>query len=419
MKQRTVWKRTRPAGKVSRLPKQVNIRLPALHPGQQRVAQSPARFTVLACGRRWGKSVLGVDRLVHPALQGAPVAWMSPTYRMLIEVWRSLKQVLAPLITSLSEQQHRLELCTGGVVEMWSLERPDLIRGRKYRRIVIDEAAMVRSLSEAWQAIIRPTLTDMQGDAWLLSTPRGRGFFWECFQRGQDDAEHDWVSWQLPTWENPHITPEEIAALRRELPERIYRQEIEACFLDDSGGVFRFVAEAATAVLRDSPQPGCSYAMGIDWGRQQDFTVWILMDMEDKAVVAMDRMNQVDYAVQLARLDALCQHWQPDVIIAEQNSIGIPLIEQLQRRGLPVQSFVTTSASKAQAIEQLAFAFEQRVITIPNDPTLLHELLAYEMERLPSGGMRYSAPPGLHDDCVMALALCYSACSTEGSLLLW
>lgn len=400
----------------------ITLHLPKLHPGQREVAQSQARFCTLACGRRWGKSVLGIDRLIEMALYGYPVAWMSPTYRMLVEVWRTVKTTMLPLAVRISEQQHRIELNTGGSIEMWSLQDPDIVRGRKYRRVVIDEAAMVRDLKQAWQAVIRPTLTDMQGDAWLLSTPRGRNFFWECFQRGiegENSKEGEWRSWQMPTSSNPHIPAPEIEAMQSELPERVYLQEIQAQFLDDSGGVFRRISEAATAELLDAPLEGHSYVMGIDWARQNDYSVFVVMDAETKTVVALDRMNHIDYAVQVERLAALAQHWSPTVIVAEQNSIGVPLIEQLQRRGLPVQPFVTTNASKVQIIDRLALAFENGTIALPNDAVLLGELMAFEMERLESGALRYSAPPGTHDDCVMALALCYAACEQSGPLVLW
>jgi hypothetical protein len=105
--------------------------------------------------------------------------------------------------------------------------------------------------------------------------------------------------------------------------------------------------------------------------------------------------------------------------MAESNSMGEPIIEQLQRDGLPVRGFATTNATKAQIIEALALAFEQGAITILNDPTLIGELQAYEMARLPSGMVRYSAPEGMHDDGVMSLALAWSAVADSGPLLLW
>jgi hypothetical protein len=122
----------------------------------------------------------------------------------------------------------------------------------------------------------------------------------------------------------------------------------------------------------------------------------------------LERFNQIDYAVQVGRLRALCERFRPAVVVAERNSIGEPLIEQLQREGMPVQPFQTTNASKTVAIEALALAFERGEIAILADPVLVGELQAYEMERLPSGLVRYSAPAGMHDDTVMALALAWS-----------
>ena len=106
--------------------------------------------------------------------------------------------------------------------------------------------------------------------------------------------------------------------------------------------------------------------------------------------------------------------FNPVAIVAERNSMGEPLIEQLQRDGLPVQPFVTTNASKAVAIDGLALAFERGDISILNDPVLIGELQAYERDRLPSGMFRFSAPAGLHDDTVMALALAWYGATTTG-----
>ncbi len=95
--------------------------------------------------------------------------------------------------------------------------------------------------------------------------------------------------------------------------------------------------------------------------------------------------------------------------------MGQPLIEQLQRDGLPVVPFMTTNATKAQIIDALALAFERGDIRILADPVQVAELQAYEMERLPSGLMRYGAPEGMHDDTVMALALAWHAVSQPGT----
>src|SRR5688500_4881102 len=122
---------------------ELTITLPRPHPGQARVLQESSRFNAVACGRRWGKTKLGINRLVGPALEGRPVGWYSPTYKMLAEVWRETREVLRPATQRVAAQEHRLELITGGVVDMWSLDSADSSRGRKYARVVVDEAAMV------------------------------------------------------------------------------------------------------------------------------------------------------------------------------------------------------------------------------------------------------------------------------------
>jgi len=125
----------------------------------------------------------------------------------------------------------------------------------------------------------------------------------------------------------------------------------------------------------------------------------------------------VDYSLRCERLKALSERWQPQQIIAEQNSIGQPVIEQLTRDGLRIHPFTTTNLSKAKAIEALALAFECGEIRILNDPVLVSELVAYQAEPLPSGILRYCAPAGQHDDTVMALAMAWSAVSGQHRLI--
>lgn len=143
-----------------------------------------------------------------------------------------------PLVVQKYEQEHRLELSTGAVVECWSLDDPDAGRGRKYGRVIIDEAAIARNLEEAWEQAIRPTLTDLQGDAWFMSTPKGFNYFHALFERGTAQDHPSWASWQMPSSENPYLPVEELEAARIDTPERVYRQEYEASFVDDASMIF-------------------------------------------------------------------------------------------------------------------------------------------------------------------------------------
>lgn len=386
---------------------ELRLELPRPHVAQAKVISEAKRFNVCVNGRRWGKTVLGLDRLIASALQGAPTSWWAPSYRTLSECWREASQTLGPVIIDKSESEHRLALTGGGTIEMWSTDSAgDSARGRKYGLAIVDEAALIGNLEQFWQATLRPMLSDLRGSAWFLSTPKGLTYFKTLFDRGQDPEKRDWMSWQMATRTNPYISPDEIEAARGDMTESAFAQEFEAAFIAWEGAVFRAILEAATAPYDASPEAGHDYVVGVDWGRSIDYTVYIVIDVTTRTMVAIDRSNKVDYILQRGRLEALCQKWRPSCIVAEQNSIGQPLIEQLWRDGLPVQPFTTTNASKAQIIEGLALALERGQVRILPDPVLLAELQSFQCERLPSGLMRYSAPPGAHDDTVMALALC-------------
>lgn len=208
------------------------------HPAQIQILAEHRRFNVVACGRRFGKTALGAELAKQTALENQPVGWFSPTYKFLAEAWRDLKRILQPVTRAKSETEHRLELISGGVIECWSLDDPDAGRGRKYGRVLVDEAAMVRNLEQAWEQSIRPTLTDLAGDAWFFSTPKGFNYFHTLFQRGLSPEHSEYAAWQMPSSRNPYLPPPELEAAELELPPRVYRQEYGASFVDDASTIF-------------------------------------------------------------------------------------------------------------------------------------------------------------------------------------
>lgn len=385
----------------------VTLNLPKYHAGQAEVYAGRRRFNVLACGRRWGKTKQEKRLAAETALAGDPVGWFAPDYKTLLEAWEELSATLKPIIGRSNATERMMRLMTGGLIEFWTLENPDAGRSRKYKRVIIDEAGLVAKLGDLWHAAIRPTLADLEGDAWLAGTPKGRNFFHEVYQRGQSEQWPEWQSWQLPTSANPYIKPGEIEAMRQEMPERKFAQEILAQFLDDAGGVFRHVRARSTGQPRQ-PYAG-AHVMGVDWGKSNDYTVISVVDQVTRKQVYSERFNQIDYAVQRGRLQGVYEAWKPQLILAESNSIGEPNIEDLQRRGLPIVGFHTSNASKALIIEALVLGFETAAIEALNDETQIAELEAYEMTRTTTGLPKYGAPDGMHDDTVMSLALAWHA----------
>ncbi|MBZ0276188.1 MAG: terminase family protein [Anaerolineae bacterium] len=382
--------------------------LPPPHASQQRIIKDRSRFRVVTCGRRFGKTEVGKREILERASAGKQCWWVAPTYLMADQVWRDLiAAVEGQDGVIISQKTRRIDLPNGGMIAVRSGHQPHRLRGAGLDFVVLDEAAYLAP--HLWPEVIRPMLVERRGGALFLSTPNGHNWFYDLFRLGMDDEEGEWRSFQFTTADNPLIAAEELDSIRRNTVERVWNQEYLAQFTADAGQVFRDVQAAATVSPDVAPEAGRRYVAGVDWGREGDYTVIAIMETTTRQLVALDRFNQVGWALQRGRLVELCDRWKPDVIYAEANSIGSPNIEALQAEGLPVESFTTTAASKPPLIESLALAIERREIALLPDETLLGELSAYRAQRMPGGGFRYSAPPGGHDDTVIALALAYHA----------
>lgn len=278
----------------------------------------------------------------------------------------------------------------------------------------MDEASLIRDKS-IWQETMRPLLTDYRGGAIFAFTPKGRNWVWELYLMGLDPAYPSWKSFNYPTSANPYIALEEIEEARQSLPERAFRQEYLAEFGDDEGTVFRGVRDASTLEL-SQPMPRTRYVMGIDWGRDIDFTVATVIDADKMAQVDLIRFNQIGWDIQRGRIKALYDKWKPQICWAEENSIGSVNIEALQKEGLKIKPFLTTAQSKKDIIENLVLSLEQGTLKLLNDPVQIGELQSYNYERMTGGGFRYSAPVGAHDDTVIALAIAVFACHRRNEI---
>ena len=364
--------------------------------------------------------------VVEAAIRGGTYIWGAPTYDQVRIGMAEVNRALGGVGVSNQSRMTADILQTGGQIVFRSLDNPNNVRGYTADGVVMDEAAFIKG--EAWLEVLRPMLIDTGGWAWGIGTPKGRNWFYDEFRKAQD--HDDYMAWQIPTrgvkvvdgelvpnphpLENPDVPFSEIVQMWRSMPQRVFEQEILGVFHDDAGGVFRRVMESATAAPQAAPIPHHEYVFGVDWGQSGDFTAVAVIDVTAASCVYLDRFNQIGYAVQMGRLRALYERFRPRVIVAEANSMGRPLVEQMQRDGLPVMPFTTTSASKPLIIDDLTLAFERAALRIIPDPVLINELQSYESQRTATG-MRYNAPSGMHDDTVIALALAYYATARQGA----
>lgn len=388
------------------------IRLFTPHKRQRQVLEHPARFKVVVCGRRFGKTEAAKIWAIERAIRGKVIWWILPNYSYATEVWEELKELLRPIRVNKKsgESQRKILLPNEGSITVKSAHDPDSLRGRGLDGVVMDEAAMIPT-DAAWETL-RPALSDKLGEALFLTTPKGRNWLFRLWLRGRGNTALNggWASFHFPTWESPTVPINEVEDARRDMTELGFRQEYAAQFLRDAGLVFRNLSACfGTPLGQARANRRHKYVMGVDWGQSNDYTVITVMDADTHEVVYIDRFNKISWAFQRDRLKAQAARWSPKLILAETNSIGQVNIEALQESGLPVTGFQTTLNTKSEIIRALATGFENAELRIPKWDVLLDELQAYQMERLPSGRWTFNAPSGVHDDCVISLALAWWA----------
>lgn len=223
----------------------IDIVLRKPHSGQLPVVNSKARFRVIVCGRRWGKTAICINLAIETALTGHPVGWFAPDYKRLLDAYEQMVKILGNMVKSKNASTMVIELLNGGKIEFWTLNDTDAGRSRKYKRVIIDEAGMVTCLAESWRESIRPTLIDLEGDAIFAGTPKppqaiplSEYAFYAMYQRGlsKDPDDAQWESFHAPSSSNPHLPPGEVESMRKEpgMTARIAMQEIDAIFLTES-----------------------------------------------------------------------------------------------------------------------------------------------------------------------------------------
>lgn len=387
----------------------IDVSLFKLHPKQTQCYSEAHRFNVLECGRRFGKTTFGENLLIEPALDKWPVAWFAPTHKYMREPWDLAVETLKDVTKNVNSQEKRIELITGGIVDFWSLEVQDAGRGRKYKRIVVDEAGIAPYLQSWWTEAGRPTLTDLKGDAWFLGTPKGRGYFNKLFLKGQQPGT-TWRSWRFGTIDNPYIDPTEIEEAREEYEAlgliHIFNQEYLGVPADDGGNPFGMAAIERCLRTTLSNRPAVAY--GVDLAKYQDFTV--VCGLDDEGGIAVLERWQSDWDQTTRRILDLVGH--SDCAI-DSTGVGDPIVEGLRRElghsddSETMIGYNFTSEKKQQLMEMLASAIQRDELGIyaGEREWLRHELESFEFELKTTGRVRYSAPSGLHDDGVMALAL--------------
>ncbi len=239
-----------------------------LHDNQWPVFDDPARFPVVAAGRRFGKTELSLVKLFTGGKDGRGCLtrpglyrYVAPTQKLARKVlWRrKLKRALHPSWLSKPPNETNLEVTfkNGSILEVLGAEEEGGLRGEGVTGVVLDEYAQMRLTS--FPEEVRPSLADEKGWAMFIGTPQSFNHFYDMFNRGQDARHPTWKSWQFRSIDNPLIDPEEIEEARRTTDPRTFRQEWEASFEAIAGRIYYAFtrAEHVRKVALEKALPVC------------------------------------------------------------------------------------------------------------------------------------------------------------------
>ena len=246
-----------------------------LHSKQSEVVKDLHRFRVVCAGRRGGKTELAVNEVAGKAYakSGRHIAYIAPTLQQARDIaWVKLVKVCAPItIKKLENPSHTLTVQTadGGksIISLRGWESIETMRGQAFDFLVIDEIASMRNWESNWNEILRPTLTDTEGECLFISTPKGFNHFYKLYNLQNDQEKgKDYKSFHFTSFDNPHLKPEEIEKARAELSENQFAQEYLADFRKQEGLVYKEF-DRARHIFDVLPQHKVDeYIAGIDFG---------------------------------------------------------------------------------------------------------------------------------------------------------
>lgn len=378
------------------------------HVNQQKIIDGQKRFTCVTAGRRFGKTAVASYLALRQLWLTDRTIWIvAPTYDLAKKTWRYIYGWVIRHFPNMKVNSSMLTIenpATRSLLELKTAENPSSCIGSGVDFLIIDEASRVKSI--VWQEALYPTLADKKGKAFFISTPKGRGWFYEVFMKGQA-GEGDYSSFSFEMKDNlalPHLIQEQEEA-RRELPQKVYEQEYLAKFLEDAGQVFRGVRDCIKGELEE-PKPEIQYILGVDLAKHEDFTVVCVLDLVNWHVVALERWNKLDWEYTRQKIKDISQKYNKASVVVDSTGVGDPIAEQLERDGLTIEQYKYTQQTKKYLIENLILKIEQRQVTFPDIPVLRNELEIFGYEYQPeTRNIRYNAPAGFHDDTVNALAL--------------
>lgn len=407
-------------------PAQVHYTRPPLFSYQLAILNSPARYTCTEASTKVGKTASHIVWLFEQALRckgNQSVWWVAPTFGQAKIAFDRMKvQISDRTFFTANETNLVITLATGGKIHFRTGEKPDNLYGDDVYAAVMDEAPRCREA--AWFAV-RSTLTSTGGPCKFIGNVQGRkNWFYKLCQKAKQGEDKNYQYFKITAYDaadagmitkdgRPFI--DEINDAMRDLPENVFKELYLAEASDDGSNPFG-ADHISRAVYGLSSNPSVCYGVDLAKGKNRLVGDWTV-------IIGLDKFGKVSHFERFQR------DWKqtkeailglpPGKITIDSTGVGDPIAEDIARVR-ETELCVFTERSKQQLMEGLAYGLQNRQVTVL-EGVMKDELDSFEFEYTRTG-VKYTAPAGMHDDCVCSLALAkknHATAAMSGEISVW
>ena len=207
------------------------------HEEQQKYWHSVARFNIVRSGRRSGKTELFARKVNDAAICEPPPSRFfigAPTWGQVRSIYWDRMKTMAPANCDISESRLSIVYPTGNEVFLIGMDKPQRVEGAPVHGGGLDEFDNMKW--EAWQAHVRPMLSETKGWCDFIGVPEGMRNLYELEERIADNKPGVWAVWR---WNSADIIdPEEIEQSRRDMDPQLFSQEYEGAYIGVSDQIY-------------------------------------------------------------------------------------------------------------------------------------------------------------------------------------
>lgn len=400
---------------------------------QQEILDGMKRTNVVLGARRTGKTMLISFIVLRELLANERQVWVvAPTYSLAKNIFHYVFGWVTkhfPDIFDVNRSEMTIKNnVTGSLLELKTAESESSLKGKGLSLLVIEEAADISK--DIYETYLRPNISEnrpelggKKGKLFCIGNAPFSGHWFHSLYKQEDNEK---FSYHLPAAvmkdgkviasNNPDIIDlKELQKIYASTPSKIWEKEWLAKILNKEGWVFKNPTSCISGQLKD-PEMNHHYQIGLDVGRNNDFTVITTVDLINNQVVNFQRFTGMPYSFIVAKVEAVANKYHNATVICDSTGMGDPVFEQLRDVGLNVEPYKFNNTSKKALIENLVMMMEKHEVSFPDIAALIDELSSFSIKQTPSGMVTYEAPTGQHDDCVISLALACHDLNVRGTV---